>query len=599
MKCHYLWISALSICFSLAGMETSLKKTDPIKINYSKAELVPLVLHTLAQNITLSVLKEQALLVVPQSSTSIPLLKNLPKEPAEALNEALHRLSTVFPEEIIRKISSTCALHCILSKAPKEQKQKLLDVIVNILSWYPQWREKSYNLIITNNPFKLNYIDPTIKFLERMRLKLEDTMDLSSPLAKGGFSFFIDAYLPNAPLPAQANSARETILHLAAIFDAKEIISLLFSLNVNPNVQDTEGFTPLHYAATSGEMNVLPLLDTQESRLSYNNCHHATPLELAIAHNQLDVVKHLLKVTNFTAIEAIRERIIATTLLTCTTPQIASLVRQKLEETSIYSTLSSLVQVHFAIACHDTPLSENSKIGSLLKTYCNESEQKLEGTRLLHTAVRFDNKEAVSFLVKEPVELNAPDWDRNTPLHIAASEGNDAIIKDLVACGADLEALDISNVNPLFCAIRRHHCSTAELLIAYNSSLRSEHLTALHMATSHKQLPIIKLLVEKDPALVNVRDSHQQIPLHAYVRFISPFMEVFTLFCENNVELDAQDSVGNTPLHIAALRGNLEAVKALLTQGASTDITNNDGKKAIDIAAPPIQEFLSTGALPL
>jgi ankyrin repeat protein len=48
--------------------------------------------------------------------------------------------------------------------------------------------------------------------------------------------------------------------------------------------------------------------------------------------------------------------------------------------------------------------------------------------------------------------------------------------------------------------------------------------------------------------------------------------------------VNAKDADGRTALMLAAERGDVEIVQALLQKGASTDIKNRDGKTAATIA---------------
>ena len=49
--------------------------------------------------------------------------------------------------------------------------------------------------------------------------------------------------------------------------------------------------------------------------------------------------------------------------------------------------------------------------------------------------------------------------------------------------------------------------------------------------------------------------------------------------------LQSVDAKGNSPLHIASERGNLEAVKILLDHGASGDAQNQELKTPMHLAA--------------
>lgn len=59
-------------------------------------------------------------------------------------------------------------------------------------------------------------------------------------------------------------------------------------------------------------------------------------------------------------------------------------------------------------------------------------------------------------------------------------------------------------------------------------------------------------------------------------------MQYLGNFC--SLELNAGDSVGNTPLHLAVINQDFVFVKFLITQGANPNAKNKDGKTAVDLA---------------
>lgn len=55
------------------------------------------------------------------------------------------------------------------------------------------------------------------------------------------------------------------------------------------------------------------------------------------------------------------------------------------------------------------------------------------------------------------------------------------------------------------------------------------------------------------------------------------------------------DNEGNTPLHIAAMKGNLAIVKILCEEGAEVNVYNKNGKKAIDLTnSSEVYEYLES-----
>lgn len=54
--------------------------------------------------------------------------------------------------------------------------------------------------------------------------------------------------------------------------------------------------------------------------------------------------------------------------------------------------------------------------------------------------------------------------------------------------------------------------------------------------------------------------------------------------CKNNADLNHVEDNGDTALHIATKRGNIEIVKMLLDHGAKIDLKNVNDKTVLDIA---------------
>jgi len=67
------------------------------------------------------------------------------------------------------------------------------------------------------------------------------------------------------------------------------------------------------------------------------------------------------------------------------------------------------------------------------------------------------------------------------------------------------------------------------------------------------------------------------------------------ILLENGASIDARDSRGYYPLHMAARSGNEKAIKILMEFGALHKATANDGKKPFEIASSPkIAKFIVT-----
>jgi hypothetical protein len=65
------------------------------------------------------------------------------------------------------------------------------------------------------------------------------------------------------------------------------------------------------------------------------------------------------------------------------------------------------------------------------------------------------------------------------------------------------------------------------------------------------------------------------------------------LKCQLEKDINTKDETGKTALIQAAAAGDLKTLRTLLKAGASFDVTDNDGKKALDYAKALLEQFNS------
>lgn len=84
--------------------------------------------------------------------------------------------------------------------------------------------------------------------------------------------------------------------------------------------------------------------------------------------------------------------------------------------------------------------------------------------------------------------------------------------------------------------------------------------------------------------------------LHLAAESLTPSTAtILQVLCKKKKQLqNARDKYGRTSLHSAAVAGNVEAVKILLTMGSDSTITDNDHYTAMHLATGNIYPFVHT-----
>lgn len=100
-------------------------------------------------------------------------------------------------------------------------------------------------------------------------------------------------------------------------------------------------------------------------------------------------------------------------------------------------------------------------------------------------------------------------------------------------------------------------------------------------------LTLMEVTLRKNPELVDCRDKHDNTPLiHASKH--GNFKAVEILHIRYNADLDKQNDLGKTALHISCLNKSEEITKFLIYSGAKQNIVDSKGNTAKDYAP---QEF--------
>jgi ankyrin repeat protein len=111
--------------------------------------------------------------------------------------------------------------------------------------------------------------------------------------------------------------------------------------------------------------------------------------------------------------------------------------------------------------------------------------------------------------------------------------------------------------------------------------------TPLHLAAFFGRIPVVELLLTLGAAVNEVsRNPSALRPLHSAVAHRQPqvALEIARALVAAGADVNATQHGGWTPLHAAALHGNLPLVRLLLEAGAKADVKNDAGQTPAGLA---------------
>lgn len=184
----------------------------------------------------------------------------------------------------------------------------------------------------------------------------------------------------------------------------------------------------------------------------------------------------------------------------------------------------------------------------------NERQQKQRNRELINAVISGDLDD-IQYALDAGGELTAVDRLKRPLLCIAATQGQPGSVDILIRAGADVNGCEQEQrFSPLHSAAICGNLEAAQSLIACGadvSAINYEASTALHFVAHAPR---------------NRR-------------------ELVDLLVQEGANIQAKDKDGNTPLHAAARHSNGEMAQALMAHGADPECRNLKGKKPSEVFA--------------
>ena len=164
-----------------------------------------------------------------------------------------------------------------------------------------------------------------------------------------------------------------------------------------------------------------------------------------------------------------------------------------------------------------------------------------------------------------------------TALLDAARRGDVAVVRTLIAKGADVDEADGDGMTALHWAAARGHADVAALFIAAEADVQAKtrigRYTPLHLASRGGHVAVVAMILEAGGDVGAVTTTSGVTPLH--LAAAAPAGEpVVAALLDHGADANARESsAGQTPLMFAAGSNRAGAVRVLLSHAADPGIT--------------------------
>jgi serine/threonine-protein phosphatase 6 regulatory ankyrin repeat subunit B len=193
----------------------------------------------------------------------------------------------------------------------------------------------------------------------------------------------------------------------------------------------------------------------------------------------------------------------------------------------------------------------------------------------------------IKFLMANGVDISQADQAQTSPLHIAAEEGNTAVMDYLITNNrvkVDANVRDVDQDTPFHAAARAGKLEAMKFLNkivggrhgALDAVTGYNNATAVHLSAMNGHIDVVQYLINSGVVDINAQDDDGRTALHCACA--DGAEEVVKLMVAEGARMDISDNDGYKPLHHAALNENDTIVKYLLVQTAMHRLNDEAAK---------------------
>jgi ankyrin repeat protein len=370
----------------------------------------------------------------------------------------------------------------------------------------------------------------------------------------------------------------------------RDIIRLLLDHGADLGARDNSGNSALHFAAFEGHFEVAHLLLERGADVNSQNGEGLAPLQRASQgrhEGYLEVVRLLL---DHGANVNMHDNSGNTALHFVASGGHLEVARMLIEQGAEVNSQND----KGLLASQD---GYEDIVRLLLDRGANVDMHDIGGNTALHFAAYRGHLEVARMLLERNAEVKSQNDAGATAFLLALMRRhtgqNIAVVQLLLGHNVDVHAHDKHGNTPLHVAACNGDLDVCRILLKRNVAVNSQNShgsTPLLLASEFGPPDLVQLFLDHN-ADVYVCDSDGDTVLHRTV--LAGQLEVSMLLLNLDVEVNSRNSKGSTPLHLASVgytAGNLNIVQLLLDHGADAQARNLSGKTASEVARGPNEQ---------
>jgi pectate lyase len=362
-----------------------------------------------------------------------------------------------------------------------------------------------------------------------------------------------------------------TPLHYAVQGDHRELVELLIVNGADINSKDKEGYTSLYYAVWNEDKDMVEFLVTKGADIHLVPEKDYPLLNYAVWSGDRDIVEILVAdgarfdVKDQDGWTAFRYA--------------ASQGNRELVEFFVVS--GADVSSFHMVAC----MGDLARVESFVEEGADVDIKDELGWTPLHWAASTGQEEVAEFLIANGANVNVGAYNNRTPLHQAAQAGWRKLAELFISEGAEVDVKDRRGDTPLHRAASAGHRAVVELLIAKGANVNEKGRngqTPLYRAVQRGHKDVAEVLIYKGADINAKVTKLNQTFLH--IAIVGGRKDMAALLITKGADVNSRNTNGHTPLHLSASQGLKDMVELLITKGADVDVKNKWGRTALNIA---------------